>query len=76
MIIINCKDHINKVMERRTNVHRRKLIKNNREAKMRTHLMVKEANHSKIEIEKNKGSFKKLWDYMEKMHIHNMVRTP
>jgi hypothetical protein len=53
------------------NVHWRMLIKNNREGKRRIHLIVKRANHSKIEIEKEQPSFKKLWDYMEKMHIHN-----
>jgi hypothetical protein len=38
--IINHKDHISKVPEARMNMHWRKLIKNNREGKMRIQLIV------------------------------------
>jgi hypothetical protein len=57
---INYKDHISKVLETRMNMHWRRLIRNNRVGERRIHLIVKEVNHSKIEIEKEQIEFQEI----------------
>jgi hypothetical protein len=58
--IINYKNHINKVLERRLDIYWRRTIKENKKGKKRVQMIIKEANYEREEIMKEQTEFQEI----------------